>query len=208
LAGTVVLVLLDRVPDVTTAQRWILAWGPAAPLVYLLGYVVGVLLLVPRPLLSLAGGALFGALWGTALALVGATAGALVCFVLARHLLGDTVARWFGTRLHTLDAWLERHGWLAVLYLRLLPVLPFVLVNYGCGLTSLRMGHFAVGTAVGSLPGTVLLVVAGGSLTDPASPAFVISLALALGIAVVGHLAVRRRRDDREQSPSTSSPAS
>ncbi|SHF29043.1 TVP38/TMEM64 family protein [Streptoalloteichus hindustanus] len=192
LAFTVPLPSPDQVRD------WVLGTGPFAPLTYLAVYVAATLVLVPRPLLSLAGGSLFGAAGGTALAVVGATAAALASFFLARALGRELVAaRLERGALGRVDALLRRHGWLAVLQLRLLPVIPFSAVNYACGVTSLRPAHFALGTAVGSVPATVLVVLAGAALDDPTSPGFLVPLGVAVVLGAATAVVARRRSADQ-----------
>jgi uncharacterized membrane protein YdjX (TVP38/TMEM64 family) len=179
-------------PDVTQVPEWVRAAGVAGPLLYLGCYVAGVLVFVPRPALTLAGGLLFGAVFGAALAVAGATLAALAGFLLARAAAPDVrLARSRVGWLRRFDGLLGRRGWLAVAYLRLLPVVPFAAVNYGCALTSLRAGQFALGTAVGSIPGTVLLAMAGRSLTDPASATFVVPAIAAFVLGVLGFVVAR-----------------
>jgi uncharacterized membrane protein YdjX (TVP38/TMEM64 family) len=195
LATVAAVALVAPLPDIAAVQDWIRSAGAAAPLLYLSGYVAGALLFVPRPLLTIAGGLLFGAVLGTALAVLGATIAALISFLVARAVGRDLLtARSGRARLAKVDDLLRRRGWLAVAYLRLLPMIPFAVVNYGCGLTSLPISHFVVGTAVGSLPGTALLVVAGGSLTNPTSPAFFVPVTIAAVTGLIGLLLSRRRR--------------
>ncbi|MCP2257714.1 putative membrane protein YdjX, TVP38/TMEM64 family, SNARE-associated domain [Streptoalloteichus tenebrarius] len=191
------LALTVPLPTPEQVREWVLGTGPFAPLAYVAVYVAAALVLVPRPLLSLAGGTLFGAVAGSALAVVGATAAALASFFVARALGRDLVAaRLERGALGRVDGLLRRHGWLAVLQLRLLPVVPFSAVNYACGVTSLRPAHFALGTAVGSVPATVLVVLAGASLDDPTSPGFLVPLVLAVVLCAGAALVARRRARD------------
>jgi uncharacterized membrane protein YdjX (TVP38/TMEM64 family) len=192
------VMLVVPLPTLVQARQWVAAAGVAAPLAYVLGYALAALLFAPRPVLSALGGLLFGPAVGTCLAVAGATAAAVLGFAVGRAFRGDP---WVGRRpegrLRRLDEWLARHGLLAVVYLRLLPVVPFAVVNYGCGLSSVRTPHFIVGTAVGCLPATVLVVAAGSAANTPFSPAFYVPLAVAalLGAVsvVVAHI-IRRRR--------------
>ncbi|GGM50188.1 hypothetical protein GCM10012275_21300 [Longimycelium tulufanense] len=182
------------VPDTATVQEWVQAAGALAPLVYLGCYVIAATVLVPRPLLSAAGGVLFGPAAGIALAVAGATMAAIAGFGLARALGRDLVAPRLRTgALSTVDHLLARHGWIAVLQLRLVPLVPFSAVNYACGVTALPARQFAAGTAIGSVPGTALVVVAGASLQDPTSPGFLGPLGLALLTSIATAVVARRR---------------
>jgi uncharacterized membrane protein YdjX (TVP38/TMEM64 family) len=197
-AAAIVLALIvsavsTPLPDQAQIHDWVSAAGAAAPLAYLAVYTVGALALMPRPLLSAAAGLLFGPILGTVLAVLGATAAALFGFLFARSVgRGLAVGRLRRGKLARLDALLERRGWLAVLQLRLLPVVPFAVVNYGLGLTSVRTVHFVAGTIAGSLPATALVVAAGSWLISPTSPAFYIPLMMSLLVWLVVAVVARR----------------
>lgn len=176
-----IAVAVPFAPDVETVREWVRDAGPAGPLTYVAAYVAAVLLLVPRPLLNAAAGLLFSAVFGIALALLGAVLAALVQFATARLLVGDVLARRLPARTRQrLDRLLEGHSLLTVIQLRLVPVIPFAAVNYGCGLTSMRTAPFTLGTVLGGVPMTAALVVLGDNAADPLSPAFLASAALAL----------------------------
>ncbi len=176
------------------------AAGIWAPLVYVALYAVLTVALVPGSVFTAAGRLLFGVVAATGLTLVGATAGATVAFVLARRLGREQVERLAGRRLGRLDAWLERRGLLAVLYLRLIPVFPFNVTNYVVGVTGVRLRDYVVGTAIGMLPGTFAYAAVGGNLDDPTSPAFIGAAALLLVLAIGAPLVERRMRRSEARS--------
>lgn len=131
------------------------AWGPVA---YIGVYVVGAILLIPGSVLTLAAGAIFGLVRGTALVLVGATLGAAAAFLVARYLARGYVERRISLgRLAAVDRALARNGLRLVFLLRLTPLVPYSLLNYSMGLTGVRFRDFLLGSA-GMLPGTVLYV--------------------------------------------------
>ncbi len=101
---------------------------------------------------------MFGLAAGIAIVLVAAVLGAIVAFGLGRTLGRDAVQRFTGTRVARVDALLRRRGILAVIGLRLVPVVPFTAVNYAAGLTSVGVRDYVLGTAVGIVPGTVAYV--------------------------------------------------
>ncbi|GAA4667338.1 hypothetical protein GCM10023347_20270 [Streptomyces chumphonensis] len=158
---------------------------------------VGSAVFVPRPVLTLAAGALFGAVTGTAAALAGTVLGAGLAFGLGR-LLGQDALRPLlrGRRLAAGDRLLSRYGFRAVLVLRLLPGVPFAASNYAASVS--RMGWTAIlgGTAVGALPSTVAYALAGSRAADPTSPEF---LAASAFLAVTGVAAVVLTRLRRER---------
>lgn len=173
-------------PDPEQVRAWIEASGAAAPVAYVLLYAVAVFALVPRPALNLAAGLLFGIAAGLPLALAGGVAAALVQFAVARYVAGDTVAGLLpaGARAR-LDAVAGEHALKAVLQLRLLPIIPYQVVNYGCGLTRMRVGPFVLGTLVGGVPATAAMVLLGSGGADLGLPAAVGGLALAALLGLV-----------------------
>jgi uncharacterized membrane protein YdjX (TVP38/TMEM64 family) len=213
-AVTLAAVLVD-LPDLPQLRAWIMAIGPAAPAVFTLLYALAVLAPVPKGLLSTAAGLAFGVRLGVPLVLVGATAGAVLAFGVARLLGRDAVRRHARGRAHRLDDLLgrlddvlRRRGVLAALVVRFVPLMPFTLLNYGCGLTAMRLRHYTVGTAVALIPGTCAMVVLGsaGGQVSPWLP-IGISLALAL-VSLTGGLAWQARhsrRSRREPAPQATS---
>jgi uncharacterized membrane protein YdjX (TVP38/TMEM64 family) len=127
----------------------------AAP-AFVAAYAVIASLGLPGTPLTLAGGALFGTVGGTALNWVGATLGATGAFLLARTLGGDAVRRLLGSRAGALDALAGGAGFTALLRLRLIPVVPFNALNFGAGLAGMRPAAYVGATALGILPGTAV----------------------------------------------------
>lgn len=128
----------------------------AAPLVYIAVYAAATALAIPGSILTLAGGAMFGVSWGTVYTTVGANVGANAAFGIGRFLGRNGVERLAGSRLDALDRATANHGFRGLLTLRLIPAVPFNALNFGSGLTSIRWPTYALATAVGILPGTVV----------------------------------------------------
>lgn len=148
-------------------------------------YILQTALSLPgAAILSLAAGAIFGALAGTVYAVVAATAGATLAFLVTRYLLRDAILKRFGAKLEGLNRELEQRGWNYLLFLRLVPLFPFFLINLAAGLTRLPLRVFVLGTLVGIIPGGFVFVNAGASLatidslSDVASPRVLGSFAL------------------------------
>ncbi|HYC32150.1 MAG TPA: TVP38/TMEM64 family protein [Gemmatimonadales bacterium] len=140
------------------------AWGPA---VFVAGYVVATVALVPGSLLSLGAGALFGLARGALVVLLGATLGASAAFLVARYVARGPVERRLAgdPRLAAIDRAVGERGRRIVFLLRLSPVFPFNLLNYALGLTRVRFVDFLVASA-GMLPGIVLYVYYGKVVGD------------------------------------------
>ena len=138
-------------------------------------------------LLTLAGGAVLGFGWGLLLVSFASSLGATLSFWMARLLLRDWVQARFAAQLVEINAGVQRAGWLYLLSLRLIPVVPFFLINLTMGLTTLRSRTFYAVSQLGMLAGTAVYVNAGiqlgnlHSLADVASPALLGSFAL-LGV--------------------------
>jgi len=193
---TVAAVLIG-VPDARTVRAEVAALGPVAPPAFVLLYAGTCLLPLPRTVLSVASGLLFGLSGGLLLALVGAVLGATAGFALSRVLGRDAVERLTGTRVARVDALLARRGLAAVLFVRLVPVIPFTPVNYAAGLSAVRLRDFVLGTAVGSVPGTAASVALGAYGTAPGSWPFLAAVASLLVLSAGGAwVAARRRRTE------------
>ena len=129
--------------------------GPVtARLIYVAVYIVGTVLLLPGTVLSFAGAVLFGAYEGTLYTWMGAVVGATLAFLLAQWLGRDFVERLFGGRFAAFDQRIREHGFTGLLIIRLLPLFPFNAVNFGCGLTGIRLWDYVLATAIGIVPGT------------------------------------------------------
>jgi uncharacterized membrane protein YdjX (TVP38/TMEM64 family) len=181
-----VLAQLVDIPDGAQLRELVNQAGAAAPAVFIGVCALGTAVFFPKPVLATAAGLLFGVGWGSVLAIAGFTAGAMIAFTVARKLGRDAVARWLGERLKVLEDVFERKGVEATLVIRLLPVVPFALANYGAGVTSVKGAHFALGTALGLIPSTVLAAVLGDALSDLGSPRSIVALSIWAVLAVIG----------------------
>ncbi len=172
----------------TAIETWRAAQPAKAALAFFLAYVAVTGLSLPgAAAMTLAGGAVFGLLWGTVLVSFASAAGATLAFLASRFLLRDWVQRRFGERLRSINAGIEREGGFYLFTLRLVPVFPFFVINLLMGLTAIRTRTFYWVSQVGMLLGTIVYVNAGTqvakieSLSGILSPAIVVSFAL-LGI--------------------------
>ena len=171
-------------------------WGPA---LFLLGYTIGAVLLVPAALLSVAGGAAFGPVWGAVLDLAGATLGAGAAFLTARYLAAGWVQRRLGGRVARLMEGVEAEGWRFVAAARLLPIVPYAPLNYALGLTRIGFWPYLAASVVCMVPASVAYTWLGyagrGAVTgDVASLRYAL---LGGGVLALGALIpriVRRRR--------------
>jgi uncharacterized membrane protein YdjX (TVP38/TMEM64 family) len=177
----------DRVRD------WIDGYGALGPIVFIA--VAGMLgcVFFPGPLLAGAAGLLFGTALGTPIAICSATVTAVTAFSLSRWVAGDAIERVGGRRVTALAAFVERRGFLSVLYLRLLPAVPYNLVNYAVGLTGIPLIVFTGATILGTAPRTFAYVALGGSFGDFGRPETIVAIGLLVLMAVGGLVAARFR---------------
>ena len=192
--------------DIRMARTFAHAHPWLAPLAYVAFYGAIVAASIPTgTLLTVAGGALFGTVSGSLLALVAATGGAVVLFLVARGTIGPALERRYGARLAKLRPRLDRDGFNGLLALRLIPVVPFWLLNIAPALAGMRLVPYALATIIGILPGVAMFATIGaglgtalaaGAAFDPGTllrPAFLLPR-LALGLLALAPLLIRRRR--------------
>ena len=156
LAAGIALALVYREHlDAAALTDWVTAAGPAGPLIFMGLYAIATLFFLPGSLLTLAGGALFGPVWGTLWNLTGATLGAVLAFLVARYLAADWVQARAGGLLKRLMQGVTAEGWRFVAFTRLVPVFPFNLLNYALGLTRIPFQSYLLATAIGMVPGAI-----------------------------------------------------
>ena len=143
--------------------------GWLAHLFFLLIYCIATILLLPTMVLTLAGGALFGPVFGTLFNLTGASLGAACAFCISRHFAIDWIAAQNGTKFNKIISGVEKRGWQFAAALRLVPIIPFNLVNYGLGLTRIKFSHYLITTFVFIAPAEVVYTYCGYAGMDALS---------------------------------------
>jgi pyruvate/2-oxoglutarate dehydrogenase complex dihydrolipoamide dehydrogenase (E3) component/uncharacterized membrane protein YdjX (TVP38/TMEM64 family) len=170
-----------------TLQAQVQAQPLTAAAIFFAGYVVATALSIPGALvLTLAAGALFGLAWGLVLVSFASSLGALLAFLVARHLLRDWVQARFGKVLDPINEGIRKDGTFYLLTLRLVPVFPFWLINLLMGLTPISAGRFYVVSQVGMLAGTAVYVNAGTQLAAIQSPGDILSPGLLGSFVLLG----------------------
>jgi uncharacterized membrane protein YdjX (TVP38/TMEM64 family) len=194
-AVLVAVALLVPLPTAVQVRDWATSVGPWFPLAFLVAHIVVTVLPFPRTAFTLAAGLLFGPLLGVALAVVASTASALIALTLVR------AAGWQLSRLvrhqavERLDARLHDRGWPAVMSLRLIPAVPFSVLNYAVGASAVRVLPYLLATVVGVFPGTAAVVILGDALTGDLSPLlFLVSLCTGIVGSVLLAYEVRHHR--------------
>lgn len=178
-----------KLSTIKSSQAQLEAWRAAQPLqtalIFFAVYVLATALSLPgAAVLTLAGGAIFGLGWGTLLISFASSIGATLAFLTSRWLLGDWVQARFGERMASLNAGMAKDGAFYLFTLRLVPVVPFFVINLAMGLTRIRTLTFYAVSQLGMLAGTVVYVNAGtqlariDSLSGVVSPGVLGSLVL------------------------------
>jgi uncharacterized membrane protein YdjX (TVP38/TMEM64 family)/rhodanese-related sulfurtransferase len=188
--------------DPTAIKEAVAGLGAWAPVAFIVLRAVAAVLFVPGALVGLAGGALFGPWWGTLANLTGATLGATLAFLLARHLVSDWARQNAGARVEGLIRGVEAEGWRFVAFVRLVPLFPFNLLNYALGLTRIPLTHFVVASFFCMLPGTLAFTWLGHAGSEAISGNMaairygLLALGLLASIAFLPRL-IRRLRGDK-----------
>ena len=199
IVAVVALVALGRQFGVFLERfvEWVDGLGALGPIVFMLGYVAATVAFIPGSVLTLAAGAIFGLGPGVIYVLLGATTGASLAFLLARFVAREAIAQRVAgnPRFAAIDRAVGREGFKIVILLRLSPVFPFNMLNYGLGLTNVRFVDY-VAASIGMLPGSLLYTYSGfvagdivrlaGNPSPGRGPGYyaVVALGLAATIAV------------------------
>ncbi|WP_072691070.1 TVP38/TMEM64 family protein [Rhodococcus marinonascens] len=190
----VVVALLTPLPSVLQVRDWAQSIGSAFPLVFFAVYALVTVFPIPRTVFTLSAGLLFGAWLGITIAVVASMVSAVLALLLVRVIGRDVVWRRISNpTVRRVDERIARRGWLAVGSLRLIAFAPFSVVNYCCGVSSIRLVPYVLATAVGILPGTIGVVVLGDALTGETKPAFLVLSGVCIVAGIVGLIVDSRR---------------
>jgi uncharacterized membrane protein YdjX (TVP38/TMEM64 family) len=194
LLGTLLAVALatGTLPSPSEVRDWgedlgDFAYVAFVPLFAVANFVIG------WPILAGAAGLLFGTAVGTPLALAGVTAAALLQMLVSRRLAGGHHGALLPERTRAVEDFLTRHGAIAVMESRIVPLLPYGVVNFSAGLTRLGFRDMALGTAIGAAPKVFAYTALGGSLSNLRSTEAVVAVALLVALGLAGALFVRRQ---------------
>jgi uncharacterized membrane protein YdjX (TVP38/TMEM64 family) len=158
-------------------------WGPLA---YIVLYSIAPSLFIPGFPLTIAGGALFGPVWGTMYTLIGATSGATFAFFIARYLAAEWVEQRSQGIVKKLKEGVEQESWRFVAFTRLVPLFPFNLLNYAFGLTKIKPLHYIVTSFFAMLPGAAAYSFVGyaGRESAVGGEGLALKVAAALGLLI------------------------
>jgi uncharacterized membrane protein YdjX (TVP38/TMEM64 family) len=163
-----VLLLFGVDEQVLRLLTWLDAQGAWASLLFMLIMAMVVVLLLPGMLFTAGAGFVFGVVEGAVYVVIGTTLGAMIAFLIARHLFGERATRFVlsNPKLKLVNEQLAPQGWKIVMLTRLVPFFPFKLSNYFFGLTSFSLRGFTGGTFLGIIPFSVHNVYLGSIAAD------------------------------------------
>jgi uncharacterized membrane protein YdjX (TVP38/TMEM64 family) len=173
----------------TNIKQFILGFGALAPIIFVALYAArAVILVIPVGVMSLAGGLAFGKWWGTLLILLGATLGSCLSFVTARYFGRGFIEslEWLHKgRIKQFDDKAAENGFKLILFIRLVPLFQYDAVNFGAGLSKIRLRDFALASFIGMIPGGFINALLGSSLEDIVSVQFFAALGAFILLALV-----------------------
>lgn len=196
-----VVVAVTGAPSSAEISHRVDAVGPFAPIGLLALYVGWTVLMFPGTVMTLAAGALFGFALGSVVALGGAEAGATAAYLIARRVGRVDVSARAGASSARIERWLTGNGFVALLTARLMPGVPFNLLNYAAGVAGVPSRAYVTATAIGIVPGTLAYVALGSSLTHRSSAALIILLYAIRVLAIMVIWGLRARRSARHADP-------
>ena len=177
-------------------QLWLQKMGIWAPILYILIYSIATICILPSTPLNLTGGAIFGSVWGTIWTSVAAIFAAMLSFGFSRTIGRNLVEKRLAGKWQSIDREMRQGGFFYMFAIRLLPLIPYGLVNFAAGLTSIKFRDYFFGTLLGTVPGILPFVMMGAGLTAlKQGDVFPLLIALALTGILVGTATWYRRHN-------------
>jgi uncharacterized membrane protein YdjX (TVP38/TMEM64 family) len=177
-------------------QLWLQKMGVWAPIIYIFIYSIATILILPSTPLNLSGGAIFGSVWGTIWTSIAAVLAAVLSFWFSRTIGRKLVEQKLAGKWQSLDREMEQGGFFYMFAIRLLPLIPYGMVNFAAGLTSIKFRDYFFGTLLGTVPGILPFVMMGAGLTALKQKGDVLPILVALALIgmLVGTATWYRRR--------------
>lgn len=165
----------------------ILSYGAFAPIIYIILFALVPLTLFPDAVLAIAGGMIFGVKYGFLLTLIGAGCGAGISFCISRFFGRSLVKKLSKDKLQSIEKYLEKDGFFVVILLRLVPLIPFDIISYGAGLSSIKFSHFTLATLIGIIPGVYVYTNLGDKALNIYSFDFILSIAILVALVIISY---------------------
>ncbi|NQU94654.1 MAG: TVP38/TMEM64 family protein [Candidatus Omnitrophica bacterium] len=189
----------------SSIRDYIQGFGTLAAVIYIIAYALNTISIIPPiALLSLTAGLAFGKVWGAVYLMTGAMLGTTSTFFISRFFgrsLVDRILKGKGKKLNEL---LERKGFVTVLLFRLIPIVPYEVLNYACGLSKIKLKDYFLATFLGIIPGVVISAFFGGTLgevknlKDLLSTEFLVALGLLILIIAIPLIYTRVKKRNKK----------
>ena len=194
--ATVIGVVLLAGINQKDLQLWLQQMGMWAPIFYILIYSIATICILPSTPLNLTGGAIFGSVWGTVWTSIAAILAAVLSFGFSRTIGRKLVEQKLAGKWESLDREMYQGGFFYMFAIRLLPLIPYGIVNFAAGLTSIKFRDYFFGTLLGTVPGILPFVMMGAGLTAlKQGDVLPMLVALALTGMLIGAATWYRRRN-------------
>lgn len=171
--------------SVSLLKGYIKSYGMVAPIIYIVMFTFVPLTLFPDSILAISGGMVFGMIPGTLYTIIGALFGAVLSFYISRILGRSVVSNIVKNKGRYFEEGVEKKGFILILILRLIPLIPFDVISYLAGLSKIKFKDFILGTAIGIIPGILIFINIGDKSLNFKSIEFIISLILLIGLIVI-----------------------
>lgn len=169
-------------------KDFVLSFGIYAPIIFIVLFTFVPLTLFPDAILAIAGGLIFGLAEGSLYIMIGALFGATLSFFLARFYGGWLRKKLKGEKFLNIDTQVKNNGFLIIFLLRLIPLVPFDIISYSAGFSSIRYKDFILATLFGIIPGVLVYANIGAESLNLGSNNFYFSIALLIGLIVLSML--------------------
>lgn len=194
IATVIGFILLGGI-DRSQLQLWLQKMGVWAPVLYILIYSIATICILPSTPLNLTGGAIFGSVWGTVWTSIAAILAAILSFGFSRTIGRNVVEQKLAGKWESIDREMHQGGFFYMFAIRLLPLIPYGIVNFAAGLTSIKFRDYFFGTLLGTVPGILPFVMMGAGLTAlKQGDVLPMLVALALTGMLIGTATWYRRR--------------
>lgn len=170
-------------------KEFLIGWGAFAPIIYILLFTFVPLTLFPDALLAISAGLVFGIIPGAIYTIIGAVCGGTLAFMITRTLSHDFVEKKLEEH-KKISRMIESRGFMIVLIMRLIPLIPFDVISYAAGATGIKYRDYILATIIGIIPGVTILVTMGDGLGSPDQPKLYLAICamiLLLVLAKRGH---------------------
>lgn len=178
--------------QVESIKTFVLSFGIYAPLIFILLFTLAPLIFFPDGILALAGGLIFGFAWGSFYIVLGALCGGTLSFYLVRLYGNKMREKLAHEKLINFQTRVKKHGFVMILLLRLVPLVPFNIISYSAGFSTIRYRDFFFATLLGMFPGVLVYANIGAQSLSFGSREFYISVGLLIVLVVVSMVLKQR----------------